>query len=276
MNPTERSAIMLTAYGSLYPNALATYEKIKKFYGQQFPESEIVLAFTSEFMRRRLKDRDILVPNPMTALAELHDIGYRDVLIQSLQIVPGREFHDVSSLIAGLQSVYGKFGFDRLMIGLPLLAGIDDCRKVSLALEPIFNSITIDGAVVHKLRDPEKTAAILMGHGTGHPADGLYSMFSSVLRNEHLNVFLGTLEGYPGIAELLVELKRAGVEEIRLIPLLLVAGGHAYHDMIGDGPESWKSILEQHGYKNDTYLTGLGESEDILKIFLEHSRNAMQ
>ena len=43
--------------------------------------------------------------------------------------------------------------------------------------------------------DPEKEAVLLVGHGTGHPADSLYSLMAQVLKRDHLNVFLGTMEG---------------------------------------------------------------------------------
>ncbi|MCJ7445141.1 MAG: sirohydrochlorin cobaltochelatase [Methanotrichaceae archaeon] len=274
MTLINRSAVVLAAYGSLYPNAIATYNSIKEFYRQHFPNNEIILAFTSEFIRHKLKDRDVMVHNPLTALAELHDLGYRNILVQSLQIVPGKEFHEISSLVAGLQRVHGKFGLKRLAIGLPLLAGLDDCKKVSLALRSFFDASIVDGSIVDKFRDPSKTAVVLVGHGTGHPADSLYSMLSSVLQNRYRNVFLGTLEGYPGIDELVPAIERSGVEEIKLIPLLLVAGGHAHEDIVGNRPGSWKSILEQKGFKNDGYLAGLGERKDILQIFLDHSRNA--
>ena len=86
-----------------------------------------------------------------------------------------------------------------------------------------------------------------MGHGTGHPADALYSLMSMVLKKEHKNVFLGTMEGFSGLAELLPELKGSGARVVRLLPFLLVAGGHAENDIFGQSPASWKSTLEKGG-----------------------------
>ena len=272
----ENQAIVLAAYGSLHPNALLTYDKIKKFYQRQLPGCEVLLVFTSDFIRHKLKEQDDdFVHNPLTALAELQDLGYRDVVVQSLQIVPGEEFHEIMSLVQGLRCIQGKCSFGNLAVGLPLLAGLSDCRKVSSALKPIFERTTLIEDVSELPRDPERTAIVLLGHGTNHPGNSLYSMLSFVLRDEHENVFLGTLEGYPGITQLLPELERSGTSEIRLMPLLLVAGGHAWEDMAGDNPRSWKKILEMNGFQSDSYLLGLGESEDILKIFLEHSEKAL-
>jgi len=268
-------AVVLAAYGSMHPNALSTYEKIKKFYQRQLPGYDVLLAFTSNFIRHRLKEQDNnFVHNPLTALAELQDLGYGDVIVQSLQIVPGEEFHQIMHLVQSLRGIQGRFSFRNLAVGLPLLAGLSDCRKVSAVLKSIFERATLMGYIIELPRDPERTAVVLVGHGTSRPGENLYSMLSFILRNEYENVFLGTLEGYLGINRLLPELERSGAREIRLIPLLLVAGGHAWEDMAGDNPRSWKTILERNGFQCYSYLLGLGACEDILKIFLEHSRIA--
>jgi sirohydrochlorin cobaltochelatase len=275
MKSRGNEAVVLVAYGSLHPNALPTYEKIKRFYQHQLPGYEVLLAFTSNFIRHRLKEQDNnFVHNPLTALAELQDLGYSDVIVQSLQIVPGEEFHQIMSLVQCLGCIQGRFSFRNLAVGLPLLAGLSDCRKVSAILKSIFERATLMEDIIELPRDPERTAVVLVGHGTSHPGENLYSMLSFVLRNEHENVFLGTLDGYLGIDRLLPELERSGARKIRLIPLLLVAGGHAWEDMAGDNPRSWKTILERNGFQSDSCLLGLGECEDILKIFLEHSRIA--
>ncbi len=54
------------------------------------------------------------------------------------------------------------------------------------------------------------------------------------------------------------------------MPLMLVAGDHAVNDMASDGPESWKSRLEQAGYHCRCYLQGLGENALIQQMFVDH------
>ena len=124
-------------------------------------------------------------------------------------------------------------------------------------------------------RAPEKEAVLLAGHGTGHPADALYLMMARVLEKDHCNVFLGTLEGFPGLSEMVAELKVSGARKVILLPFLLVAGGHVEKDIAGTGPESWKSTLEREGFEVEARLCGLGEMEGIVSIFLEHTRRAM-
>jgi sirohydrochlorin cobaltochelatase len=277
MSPQEHPAIALVAYGSLNPQAIATYARIRERYEREFPGAEVRLAFTSEHVRRRLLERDgSLIPNPFTVLAELQDMGHKEIVVQSLQIAPGEDFHQVALLVQGLSSIAGKFGFKSLEVGNPLLTDMDDCIKVSAALASILEMVTVEGVVRKRPRDAHKSAVVLMGHGSRHPGDSVYSLMAKVLEREHTNVFLGTLEGYPGIDVILSQLKNSGVKKARLMPFLLVAGDHVLNDMVGEGNNSWRSAIEREGFGTEVYLKGLGESEKIINIFMEHTRRALR
>jgi sirohydrochlorin cobaltochelatase len=274
----EKPGIVLAPYGSLYPRALATYEQIRAAYGREFPGSRVILAFTSQFMAERLfENKGIRIPGPLAALAELHEIGCRSAVVQSLQIVPGEEFHELAKLVQALE-IGGKLGFERLEIGLPLLSSLEDCKKVSSALPAVWKRDSLNGEPGEISSDPEKEAVLLVGHGTGHPADSLYSLMAQVLKKNHTSVFLGTVEGFPGLSELSVELKGIGprIKKVRLLPFLLVAGGHAEKDIAGDDTASWKSTLIREGFEVETHLRGMGESPEIISIFIEHTRKAQE
>jgi len=268
----ELPGIVLAPYGTLFPSALATYDQIRKTYERIFPGSPVRLAFTSHLMTARLLENEgISMPSLPAALADLHDLGSESVVVQSLQIVPGGEFHQVAALVQGWKG--RKPAFSRLEIGLPLLSDLPDCRKVSCLLPSLLSSLCSGSA---SYRDPEKEAVLLVGHGTGHPADALYSLMARVLKIDHQNVFLGTIEGFSGLSDLLPELKRCGARVVRLLPFLLVAGGHAENDIFGQSHPSWKSALEIEGYEVVADLRGLGERAGIVSIFLEHTRNALE
>lgn len=283
MPSLEKPAIVLAPYGSLSPRALATYERIRKAYEREFPGSVVKLAFTSRLMIRRLREKEgITVASPREAIAELHSSGCKSVVVQSLQIVPGSEFHLLASLVQDLKDHGAKPDFERLEIGLPLLSGLEDCLRVSRVLPALWNgsgweedSSEERGVKSLHDRDPEKEAVLLAGHGTGHPADSLYSLMARVLEKDHRNVFLGTMEGFPGLFEMVAELKGSGARKVRLLPFLLVAGGHAVNDIAGAGPESWKSTLEREGFEVEVHLRGLGDMEGIVSILLEHTRSAL-
>jgi sirohydrochlorin cobaltochelatase len=287
MPSLEKPAIVLAPYGSLSPRALATYERIRAAYEREFPGSQVLLAFTSQLMIMRLQEKEgITVASPQAALEELNLAGCKRAVVQSLQIVPGEEFHQLAALVQkpgqGLISQGTKPAFERLEIGLPLLSCLDDCQKVSRVLPALWNGSGwgADSAEEGQPqcspdRDPEKEAVLLVGHGTGHPADSLYSLMARVLEKDHRNVLLGTLEGFPGLSEMVAELKVSRAKKARMLPFLLVAGGHAENDIASAGPESWKSMLEREGFEVAVRLCGLGETESIVSIFLEHTRSAL-
>lgn len=263
----RKTGMLLVPYGSASPRAMATYEKILALYRKDYPGMPVLLAFTSRLMIKRLQEREgIAIPNIEEGLGKLSCQGCKQVVVQSLQIVPGGEFHRLVSL----SREYEKKDADpekklKIAIGLPLLSGLEDCRRVSKNLPDLWNDI-----------EPKKEAVLLAGHGTGHPADAIYSQMAQVLKKDYGMVLLGTIEGFPGLLEMIDELKATGVQKVRLRPFLLVAGGHAENDISGPAPDSWKSTLERAGIEVDFHLSALGEIEGIVQILKEHSLKALE
>ncbi len=263
----RKTGMLLVPYGSASPRAMATYEKILALYRKDYPGMPVLLAFTSRLMIKRLQEREgIAIPNIEEALGKLSGQGCKQVVVQSLQIVPGGEFHRLVSL----SREYEKKDADpekrlKITIGLPLLSGLEDCRRVSKNLPDLWNDI-----------EPKKEAVLLAGHGTGHPADAIYSQMAQVLKKDYGQVLLGTIEGFPSLLEMIDELKVIGAQKVRLRPFLLVAGGHAENDISGPAPDSWKSSLERAGIEVDFHLSALGEIEGIVQILKEHSLKALE
>jgi sirohydrochlorin cobaltochelatase len=273
MSSSDETAIVLTAYGTLKPDALSTYHKIEDRYQREFPGCEIRLAFSSDLMRRRLAEKEsVFIPSPFSALAEMRDCGAKDVVVQSLQIVPGNEFHKLASLLRGLRQVETGLGFQSLQLGLPLLAGLKDCRYVSKAVSSLIreNVAQDSDADLQSHR-----AIVLAGHGSGHPADSLYLTLAQILLERYKGVFAGTLEGYPSIEEVLKQLAIFQAKSVLIVPLFLVSGGHVMKDLAGESPDSWKSRVKRQGYSAEVICQGLGDREDICSIFMDHTREAM-
>jgi len=271
----DKPGIVLAPYGTLNKDALGTYDCIRAAYERAFPGSPVLLAFTSKLMARRLLEKEgVAVPEVPAALDRLHAEGSKRAILQSLQIVPGSEFHRAAALARFWQA--GQKAFDRLALGLPLLASLDDCRRVSNLL-PAFLSVSngLDSGQGKKQID----SVVLVAHGTGHPADALYSQLSEVLRREHkdaINVFLGSIEGYPGLAEITEDLKSCKTKSVLLLPFLLVAGGHVNDDLAGKSGDSWLCTLTREGFIIRADLRGLGDRPEIVGLFIEHSRRAME
>jgi len=273
----DEAAVLLVAFGTSYPEAQAAFDDIENLYKKELPNTEIRMAFTSDFIRQKIKRRDdVFVDNPITGLARLNDEGYVNVAVQSLHVIPGEEYHDLVNIVGSFRSIAGKFSFRSLALGTPLLIGIEDYRAVSAALRSQFHWITDSGRRSHEsVRDPGETAVILMGHGTEHFANSAYSQMANLLEKDYENVFLGTVEGYPELEDVLEKVKASGAERVRLMPFMVVAGDHAINDMAGDKTDSWKNIFEQEGFEVEVYLKGMGSNEAVAQIFVAHTRVAL-
>ena len=273
----EDPAILLVVFGTSYPEAQAAYENIERVYREEFPQAEVRIAFTSDYIRRKLLDRDnVTIDNPLTALAHLNEEGYTNVVVQSLHVIPGEEFHDLANIVESVRGIEGKFGFRNLVLGEPLLMNLEDYHNVSRALASQFeqNTTGTERTPHSSPRDAGQMAVIYMGHGTEHSANSAYSQMANILAEDHENVFLGTVEGYPGYDEVLARLNESGVKKARLIPFMVVAGDHALNDLTGNESESWKSMLEKEGFEIDYNLLGMGENDGIVEIFVGHTKEA--
>ncbi len=283
----RKTGMLLVPYGSASLRAMATYEKILALYRKDFPGMPVLLAFTSRLMIKRLEEREgIAIPNIKESLGTLSGQGCKQVVVQSLQIVPGGEFHRLVSI----SREYEREQADpekrlKISIGLPLLSGLEDCQRVSKILPDLWNEPAKDGGsnagdetgrIGQFAAESKDEVVLLAGHGTGHPADAIYSQMAQVLKKDYGQVLLGTIEGFPGLLEMIDELKATGMQKVRLRPFLLVAGGHAKNDISGPDPDSWKSTLERAGLEVDFHLSALGEIEGIVQILKEHSLKALE
>jgi len=133
-------------------------------------------------------------------------------------------------------------------------------------------------AVKTQLPEVKKDEAVmLMAHGTPHPANAYYSVIQDRIGQAGLhNVFVFSVEGRPNFEDVLARLKTREVKKVTLMPIMMVAGDHATNDMAGDEPDSFKSMLKAEGFEVDTYLHGLGENEEIQKMYVQRADEALE
>ncbi len=258
----RRPVILLVAFGTTIPEAKEAFSRIEERARERFPDAEVRWAYTSKIVRRRLAAQGTYLDSPEIALARLMDEGHREATILSLHVFPGREFHDLNHNIQ-LFSKMAK-GLPRLPVAKPLLSSYEDLERVA--------SVLLDHLPVGR---GQCDAVILVGHGNqAHPADMVYTAMAHVLSRRDPLVLVGTVQGKPGINEILPQLQTLGVTKAWLVPFMAVAGEHARKDMAGDQPESWKSILSAHGIECHVQLMGLAEIPGVVDIWLDHLREA--
>ena len=263
-----KKAILVVSFGTTHEDTMnLTIGKIENIIKEQFQDFEVRRAFTAHGVINVLKKRDgIHVDTPEEAFERLMEEGYEEVFVQPLHIIPGLEF-DYIKLIA---HKYDKRGnFKKIMVGRPALyfkgfdeEAPDDYQIFIDAIEKTIN---------------KKDNFIFMGHGTLHFANACYSCLQNVLEdNGYKNTFIGNVEGYPTIDDVINWVNKNIIKEATLMPLMLVAGDHAKNDMASDEEDSWKSILESHGVKVNIYLHGLGEIEEFQEIYINHLIDAIE
>ena len=251
-----KKAILVVSFGTSYKETREkTIEACEKKIKEAFKDYDFFRAFTSNMIIRKLKNRDnIHIENPIEALDRLYKEGYKEVVVQTLHIICGEEY---TKLKEQINSYNDKF--EKIVLGRPLLSQIDDYKETIEALKLQIPNLENDEAIV------------FMGHGTEHEAHSAYPALDYMLKQDNIKAYVGTVEGYPEIDEVIVNLKKDKISKVILMPFMLVAGDHAINDMAGDEEDSWNTILKENGFKTEVFLKGLGENEGIQNKFVKHA-----
>ena len=253
---SKKQAILAVSFGTSHKETRErTIEAIEQQIRENFPIYEVRRAFTSGMIMNVLKKRDgIHIDNVDRAMNKLVRDGFVNVILQPTHIINGDEY---DKMVRQAKAYEGHFA--NISIGDPLLTVSSDYEEVCCGIMKQFPNLKKDEALV------------LMGHGTGHFADAAYAAIDYRFKAlGYENVFVGTVEGYPEISELLPQLKKFEPKKVILLPFMVVAGDHAQNDMAGDDEDSWKSVLEKEGYQVECILKGLGEFEEIRSIYISN------
>jgi len=256
-------AILLVTFGTSIPEAQAAFVNIEKKVKEAFPDVPVRWAYTSSIIRHKLAKQGQTLDSVETALARLMDEGYTSVAVQSLHMIPGYEFNDIMTNVRLFGQMSG--GFSKVVTGMPLLSSDEDMEKAVASLVKILP----------KERKKDE-AVILMGHGTGHSSDAIYSAMMYKFEQVDPNIYVGTVEGHPTFDAVKAALLKKGIKKAYLIPLMSVAGDHARNDMSGNEADSWKSMLTEAGIESVPLLKGMGEYDGFVDIWMDHLKAVMK
>lgn len=252
-------AILVVSFGTTYPETRKrTIEACEKVFQKRFPDFEVYRAFTSNYVIRKVKEKEGLeVWTVSQALENLKNLGVHEVYIQPLHVILGSEYQKIVHQAQAFSS-----HFDRLKIAKPLLHSESDYQAVRDFLVKEYGSFG------------EGQVSILMGHGSQHYAFTAYAAMDHML--EGTSVYLGCVESYPSVDLIEEKLKKISVEKIHLAPFMLVAGDHATNDLSSEEEDSWYRYFKDRGYQVETHLVGLGEFEKIQDIYVRHLEQVMK
>ena len=248
--------IIVASFGTSYEGTrklcIASIENMIK---TKYEKLQVLRAFTSEKIRKKLKGRDGMdIYNPQGALMRMKELNIKEIYIQPLHILSGFEYEKIKNQVEGFLKDNEDF---KISIGKPLLYDDEDFHKVveGLQAEDILSEKPI----------------VFMGHGTEHSSDKAYDSLERLFNQKgYEDAFIGTVEGSKTLGDIIPILKEREIKSVRLRPFMLVAGDHAINDMASRDEDSWLTRLEAEGIEVEVELVGLGEIGFIRELFLEH------
>ena len=191
------------SFGTSVPEARRAVTAVEGALRRSAGDCEFVRAFTSPTIRRILAKRGEEVPSLPEALEQLRARGVRRAAVQPTHLLYGFEYDKLQAEAEALSA-----GFDVLSVGRPLLADTADLLRFAAGLAGMYPR-------------EEGGAVVLMGHGTEHFANAVYPALQTALRLAgREDVLVGTVEGWPGLEDVVRQLAPEGPRHIHLAPLI--------------------------------------------------------
>ena len=251
---SEPYPIVIAAFGTT-SRARSVYAKADQYLRSRFPGHPLFWGYSSRTVSHKLRQQDINLPTPVEVLDSLATKGHRWAVIQSFNMICGHEFQRLHDSV--------RHGRVRVSIGHSLLCSTADFHIVAQSLAPLFGKDLAE-------------AVVLVGHGTDHCSWSVYPAFEKILRSFYGHrAFVGVIEGdYPDRETVIEEICASGFTQVRLVPLMLMAGVHFSEDLAGT-EDSWKTALRAKNIVAVLENEGLAGNPAILDIFADHIRRAL-
>jgi sirohydrochlorin cobaltochelatase len=245
--------IVIIAFGTT-TKAKTTYHHLQKKLETLLPDREILWAYSSKKITKKLQNNDDTIQSPPEVLTSLAQKGHTEAIVQSLHLFPGTEFH-------GLLKVTSKSTL-HCSTGLPLLTSPTDYQEITNLLAPTITS------------RPDR-AILILGHGTAHPSwTGYYSLEKILRQNFGDRIHVGVVEQFTDSAHLVDEIAGANYDNVTIIPFFLIAGMHYRRDIIAENNDSWLSRLTEKNMNVEVIESGLGMLPGLEKLLVRHINEA--
>ena len=249
----DKKGILLVHFGTSRERArVDALDSIKRHVEEDFSGYEVREAYTSRMVIKKIYTQSgERFLTPREALVRMAEEGFTHVVVQATHVINGIESDHLKEEVRGAGAT-----FKDIRVGAPLLSSPEDYMEV---------------ADIFKRRYKDRNV-VLVGHGTPHHAGSSYGMLQYILdRRGYRNILVGTVEGYPGLDEIIEELENKKIEEVTLVPLMVVAGVHAEEDIAGE----WKETLEEKGIRVDVSMEGMGEIAEVQHLLIHHIEDAI-
>ena len=167
-----KKALLIVSFGvALKESREKTLNLYARDVKTNFLTYDVFTAYLSHRMIEKIKRReDVMIEDPIKALANLSQIGYDEVWVQSLGLIYGETFQRLETDIYTYQDKFKKIGFIH-----PMLHESSDYGQIA-------KLITQD-IVLNK----KKEALVFVGHGTHGSGQAFYLQLSESLEKLDAN-----------------------------------------------------------------------------------------
>ncbi len=296
-------AILLVAFGSTWEQAFSTFDTTIDAYKKAFPAYDVFLSYSSAICINRAAaaengvERHYYAPNFWLNAFANEAVQYKEIVVQSLQVIPGEEYTRVINYMKDFGNNSNGDLDDKylsrveLKLGVPLLQDAEtDVNKVAEELDKLYAGKAAEGVVA------------FMGHGNPddydtYKANVRYTELEQALQKYSKNYFVGTVDMKNNFkTHVLARMKAAGINNGKVYchPLMSIDGDHGHNDMAGDDDAwdngfetnsegevedtSWKMYFQRMGYDctNETMIEkGLLELPTVRQVWMNHTQDAI-
>ena len=279
--------ILLVAFGSTWEQAYDTFDKVVSDYKSNFSGWDVFLSFSSAICINNARAGENVDPkdyyDPEHWLTAIGLAGYKQVVVQSLQVIPGEEYRRVrdsyvkdfmNNRNGDFTDAYMKSLDLNVVVGTPLMAEESDA-------ETLANTLNAEADIKAAA---QQGIVAFMGHGNPEGYDYYggnirYLQLEDYLRAINPNYYVGTVDMDETYAEDVLKHIEGGTfnyqigdvtktvtyaanasKKAQLFVLMSIAGDHAHNDMADDeDDESWYSMFNEAGIETKAYETNFTE-----------------
>ena len=305
-NKKHNKAILLVAFGSTWEQAFKAFDATIEAYKVEFPNYDIFLSYSSAICINRAAagengvTRNYYAPPFWLNAFAADGVKYDEIVVQSLQVIPGEEYTRVINYIKDFaNNANGDLDDEylanvTLKLGVPLLQDAEvDVPLVAQILDASYNDKATQGVVA------------FMGHGNPdsydtYKANVRYTQLEEALQKINKNYFVGTVDMMENFkTDVYERMQAAGITsgKVFLHPLMAIDGDHGHNDMGGDDDDNWQDGVgftpNEEGEVEDTswkmYFRHLGfdcpeenvlhygllELQNIRGVWMKHTQEAI-
>ena len=299
-------AILLVAFGSTWQQAYDAFDLTRSEYEKEFTGYDVYLSFSSAICINRAMAAENTDARsfyePKYWLEAFGRVQYQEIIVQSMQVIPGEEFSRVVNAMKDFGNNSNGDLDDKYMsqvtlkLGMPLMYTEQDAATLARTLDSNFSKYAAKGTMC------------FMGHGNPdeydtYKANVRYTQLETALQAINKNYFVGTVDMADNFkVQVRERMEEAGLTSgyVYCAPLMSIAGDHAHNDMAGDDDAwdngfeenedgevedtSWKMYFGHMGYTidantykdegDDALVKGLLEYSNVRALYKAHTRQA--